>query len=76
MANYFPTKDADFIAWLANFLTVANVNLVPLGLIAGDLTPITALQPTYSTNLNDVEAKKAALASAVDTKDATKDSII
>jgi hypothetical protein len=76
MANYFPTKDADFIAWLANFLTVANANLVPLGLIAGDLTPITALQPTYSTNLNDVEAKKAALASAVDTKDATKDSII
>lgn len=76
MANYFPAKDADFIAWLANFLTIANANLVPLGLIAGDLTPITALQPTYSTYLNDVEAKKAALASSVDTKDATKDSII
>lgn len=76
MANYFPSKDADFVAWLANFLVVANANLVPLGLIAGDLTPISTLQPTYSTNLNDVEAKKAALASAVDTKDATKDSII
>lgn len=76
MANYFPAKDADFIAWLANFLVVANANLVPLGIIAGDLTPISTLQPTYSTNLNDVEAKKAALASAVDTKDATKDSII
>lgn len=76
MANYFPSKDADFIAWLANFLVVANANLVPLGIIAGDLTPISTLQPTYSTNLNDVEAKKAALASAVDTKDATKDSII
>jgi len=69
-------KDKQTIAWLANFLTVANANLAPLGLIAGDLTPITALQPTYYTNLNDVEAKKAALASAVDTKDATKDSII
>lgn len=76
MANYFPAKDADFIAWLANFLVVANANLVPLGIIAGDLTPISTLQPTYSTNLNDVEAKKAALASAVDTKDATKDAII
>ncbi len=76
MANYFPSKDADFIAWLANFLTVANANLAALGLIAGDLTPISTLQPTYSTNLNDVEAKKAALASAVDTKDATKDAII
>lgn len=76
MANYFPSKDAEFIAWLANFLTSATANLTALGLIAGDLTPISLLQPTYSTNLNDVEAKKAALAAAVDTKDATKDSII
>ena len=76
MANYFPTKDADFIAWLANFVTIATANTAALGLVAGDLTPISTLQPTYSTNLNDVEAKKAALASAVDTKDATKDSII
>jgi len=74
--SYIPNKDADLVAWLANFLTVANANLAPLGLIAGDLTPISTLQPTYSTNLNDVEAKKAALASAVDTKDATKDSIV
>ena len=74
--SYIPNKDADLIAWLANFLTVANANLAPLGLIAGDLTPITTLQPTYSTNLLDVEAKKAALAFAVDTKDTTKDSIV
>ncbi|GAB1372790.1 hypothetical protein MASR1M45_28530 [Candidatus Kapaibacterium sp.] len=76
MANYFPSKDADFVAWLANFVTIATANTAALGLVAGDLTPISTLQPTYSTNLNDVEAKKAALASAVDTKDATKDSII
>ena len=30
MANYFPSKDADLIAWLANFLTVANANLASL----------------------------------------------
>lgn len=76
MANYFPSKDADFVAWLANFVTIATANTAALGLVAGDLTPISTLQPTYSTNLNDVEAKKAVLASAVDTKDATKDSII
>ncbi|MCX6154688.1 MAG: fibronectin type III domain-containing protein [Candidatus Kapabacteria bacterium] len=77
MANtYFPSKDADFVAWLANYLTVANANLTAIGLIAGDLTPISTLQPTYSTNLLDVEAKKAAFASAVETKDATKESII
>ena len=74
--TYYPLKDAEFMIWLSNFLTVANANLLPLGLIAGDLTPISTLQPTYTSNLNDVEAKKAALAGAVDTKDATKDSII
>jgi hypothetical protein len=74
--TYYPAKDADFIAWLANFLTVANANLIPLGLIAADLTPVSTLQPTYSAQLNDVEAKKAALAGAVETKDATKDSVI
>lgn len=55
--TYYPNKDADFVSWLANFLTVANVNLIPLGLIAGDLTPITTLQPTYSTNLYDISEK-------------------
>ena len=74
--NYLPNKDADLIPWLGNFLTVANANLVALGLVAADVDPIKALQPTYSTNLNDVEVKKAALAAAVETKDATKDSII
>lgn len=75
-SRYYPTKDAEFAIWLTNFVTVANANLAPLGLIAGDLTPISTLQPTYTTNLNDVEAKKAALAGSVDTKDATKDTII
>lgn len=76
MPNYFPSKDAELVAWLANFLTVANANLVALGLIADDISPITALQPTYTTKLLNVEAKKAALAAAVDGKDATKYDII
>ena len=74
--TYYPSKDAEFIIWLQNFATVANANLAALGLIAGDMTPITTLQPTYTTNLHDVESKKRALTNAVDTKDATKDSII
>lgn len=74
--TYLPTKDADLVAWLANFITVANANLVALGLEAGDITPISTLQPTYSTNLNNVEAKKAAYSASVDTKNATKSDII
>lgn len=74
--SYYPTKDSEFTIWLQNFTTVANANLVALDIVAGDLAPITTLQPTYTNNLNDVEAKKAALAGAVETKDATKATII
>jgi len=76
MSNYFPSKDNDFANWLATFLTNATANLAALGLIAGDLTPISTLQTTYTNNLLDVDAKKAALASSVQVKDATKESII
>lgn len=60
-STYYPSKDAELVVWLGNFLiTVANANLVALGIVATDVDPIKALQPTYSTNLNDVETKKAA----------------
>ncbi len=74
--SYYPRKDSEFTIWLQNFTTVANANLAALDLVAGDLTPITTLQSIYTSNLNDVEAKKAALAGAVDTKNTTKASII
>ena len=74
--TYYPSNDADFTVWLANFVTVANANMATLGLVAADLTPVTTLQPNYSTQLNDVESKKATLASAVASKDATKGSVI
>jgi len=38
--DYLPTKDTELQAWTKNFLTVANDNLVPLGLVAGDVTPV------------------------------------
>lgn len=74
--SYLPAKEAELVIWLANFVNTANANLVVLGLVAADIDPVKALQPTLTANLNDVEAKKAALASSVETKDATKDSII
>lgn len=74
--NYLPTKEAELVIWLANFVNIANANLVALGLVAADVDPVKSLQPTLTANLNDVEAKLAAYTAAVDTKDATKDSII
>ncbi len=76
MANYLPAKEAELTLWLTNFLTAANANLAALGLVAADLTAITTQQATFTSNLNDIETKKAALASAIDTKDASKESLL
>ena len=74
--TYYPLKDAEFSIWLGNFVNVANGNLVALGLVATDIDPVKAQQTTYTANLADVETKKTALAASVETKDATKNSII
>lgn len=74
--NYYPAKDSEFAIWLGNFVTNAQANLAVLGLVAADIDPIKALSTTLNAMLNDVENKKAALAAAVESKDATKDSVL
>jgi len=50
MANdYIPRGDAEFNGWLANFVTYANANLAGLGLVAGDMTPVTTAQTTWNS---------------------------
>lgn len=49
MADYLPGPDADYQAWVANFVTYANANLAALGLTAADLTPITTAQTAWNT---------------------------
>jgi hypothetical protein len=46
MADYIPAPDADFHAWQLNFVSYASANLAALGLVAGDLTPVTTAQST------------------------------
>jgi hypothetical protein len=40
-SGYIPRNDADFLAWMDNFLTVLNANLATFGLVAADLTSLT-----------------------------------
>jgi hypothetical protein len=75
-STYYPSKDAELVVWMSNFVNIANANLASLGLVAADLTPLSTIQPTYTSNLNDVEAKKMALANAVETKDTNKAAMI
>ncbi|MEI6090134.1 MAG: hypothetical protein WCR42_06765 [bacterium] len=44
---YLPTKASDLQAWTQNFLAVANANLAPLGLIAGDVTPVSTDKTSF-----------------------------
>jgi hypothetical protein len=41
MTRYIPPNDAEFLAWMNNFISVLNANLATFGLVAADLTPLT-----------------------------------
>jgi len=70
--DYIPTQDLDYQVWLANFVTVANANLLALGLVAGDMTPVTTAKTPFDTAIPDVVTKKAALDTAVQNKDTAR----
>ncbi|MBM2815231.1 MAG: hypothetical protein HW421_1993 [Ignavibacteria bacterium] len=72
--DYIPAKDTVFQDWLGNFISIANANLATLGLITGDLTPLTTDKTTFDTNLTDAEAKKAASKAATQAKDTIRKS--
>ncbi len=73
MANdYIPRGDAEFNGWLANFVTYANANLVALGLVAGDMTPVTTAQTTWNSKYPAHVAAAAAAIAAREGKDAAR----
>lgn len=55
MADFIPTADADFTAWMKNFIAYANSNMAELGLTAAQLTPIqtgaTTWEIAYDANV-------------------------
>jgi hypothetical protein len=69
MADYLPGPDADYQAWVTNFVTYANANLAALGLVAGDLTPVTTNQTQFNTNFAAHIAAKNAAQAAKQSKD-------
>lgn len=69
MADYLPGPDADYQAWVTNFVTYANANLAALGLVAADMTPVTTNQTTFNTNFAGHIAAKAAAQAAKQSKD-------
>ena len=49
MADYILGPDANFQVSQSNFATYANANLAALGLVAADMTPVTAAQAGRTT---------------------------
>lgn len=66
--SYLPAKDSDLQYWATNFLTVANANLPALGLVAADLTGITADKTSLDTSITNNKAKQAEAKAAADSK--------
>jgi len=76
MPDYIPAPDAEFNAWQANFVSYANANLAGLGLVAGDMTPITAAQTTWASAFPAHVTAAAAAQSARASKDGARVSYV
>jgi hypothetical protein len=73
MPDYIPGGDPAFDAWQANFVSVVNGNLAGYGLVAGDMTPVTAGQTAWNTSFPAHLTAQAAATAAKETKDANRE---
>jgi len=76
MADYIPGGDAEFDAWLDNFVTCASANEVALGLVAGDMTPVTTAQTAWTTALAANVTAQQAAKSATQQKNADRAAVV
>lgn len=69
MPDYIPGSDSEFDAWLENFTTYASANFAALGLVAGDLTPVTTAESVWKAAYPSHIAAAAAAQAARAAKD-------
>lgn len=70
--DYIPASDSEFNSWQSNLVTYANANLAGLGLVAGDMTPITTAQTAWASSYTAHITAQAAAQSARQLKDANR----
>ncbi|MCX6153734.1 MAG: fibronectin type III domain-containing protein [Candidatus Kapabacteria bacterium] len=66
--DYIPKPDPNFQDWLGNFITVANANLVALGLLSTEMTQLSTDKSDFDTAITDNETKRAAAKAATERK--------
>lgn len=73
MSDYIPTSDAEFSAWLNNFIKYADAHLAELGLVAADITPLSAAATAFNTAVENSVAAQAAAKGTLATRDSARD---
>ena len=68
MTRYIPPNDAEFLAWMNNFISVLNANLATFGLVAADLTPLTNARNDFQTKLGNFQTAETAYRAASEAK--------
>ncbi len=71
--DYIPRKTGDYFLWQQNFTTVAQANLVALGVSAAEMTPIVTAQGEFETNMLAVEPADAEAKAAKQARDDSRD---
>jgi hypothetical protein len=66
--EYIPPNDAEFLAWMNNFISVLNANLATFGLVAADLTPLTNARNDFQTKLGNFQTAETAFRTVSEAK--------
>lgn len=76
MPDYIPPADGVFDAWQNAFVTYASANLAALGLVAGDMTPVTTAQSAWKITYPAHVAAANAAQNARQAKDADRSALV
>lgn len=69
MADYLPAADAEFDAWIGNFVAYVAANLINLGIDAGDFADVAAANTAWNSAYPANTTAQAAAQAARQTKD-------
>ena len=75
MPDYLPGSDTGFQAWVDNFVTYANGNLVELGLVPPDVLPTADGKTDFDTKMSANVTAQQAAQSARQAKDDSRDTL-
>jgi len=74
--DYIPSEDTKIPPFANTFTTYATANLLALGLVAGDVTPISTGSTALQTAINNADVAKQAYRQAIQAKIAARKTVV